>query len=104
MLPKILQDEIVRRIVRTVNPLKIVLFGSYASGNPNSDSDIDLLIITEKVKSKRKESAGIWNTLADIPLPKDIILASMDEFEFYRKEAGSVFRTASEKGIEIYAR
>ena len=33
------------RIVRAFHPDRIVLFGSYASGTPNSDSDVDLLVV-----------------------------------------------------------
>jgi len=39
--------EAVRRIVETLHPEKIILFGSYARGNPTSDSDVDLLVIME---------------------------------------------------------
>jgi len=38
---------IVRSLREHYNPQKIVLFGSYAYGNPNPDSDLDLLIIKE---------------------------------------------------------
>lgn len=40
-------EEIVEKIKRTYNPEKIILFGSYAYGNPNKESDIDLLIIKD---------------------------------------------------------
>jgi predicted nucleotidyltransferase len=38
-------NEIVDRILKGYNPKKIILFGSYAHGEPTEDSDIDLLII-----------------------------------------------------------
>jgi len=38
-------DKIVSRLVDTYRPEKIILFGSYAYGKPNADSDLDLLII-----------------------------------------------------------
>lgn len=95
MLPKALQDELVAKIVSAVDPLKIILFGSYAYGRPGKDSDIDLVIIKDKVVSKRRESSRIWKLLADIPFAKDIILASADEFEFYKNEAGSTRRVLS---------
>lgn len=38
-------DKIVRRVVDIYQPEKIILFGSYAYGEPDADSDIDLLII-----------------------------------------------------------
>jgi len=37
--------EIVDKIVREYQPKKVILFGSYAYGEPKEDSDIDLLII-----------------------------------------------------------
>ena len=37
--------EIVDRLVAEYSPERVILFGSYAYGNPDADSDIDLLII-----------------------------------------------------------
>ena len=34
-----------RRLARAFKPRKVVLFGSYAYGNPRSDSDVDLLVV-----------------------------------------------------------
>ena len=104
MLSKKMQGEIVTRIVDAIHPIKIILFGSYAYGNPTTDSDVDLVVVTETPLPKRKTSVVIWNLLGNIPLPKDIIVASRSEFEFYSQEAGSVLRTANEKGVVIYAR
>ncbi len=104
MLPQKLTDEIVLRIVSAMNPLKILLFGSYAYGVPDEESDLDLVIIKDHVESKSRESVAVWKLLSDIPLAKDILLVSQAEYDFYKYEAGSVFRTIHEKGIEIYAR
>jgi predicted nucleotidyltransferase len=35
--------DLCEQIVRVAQPQKIILFGSYAYGNPTEDSDIDLL-------------------------------------------------------------
>jgi predicted nucleotidyltransferase len=43
---EIIQD-ILRRLLAGYAPQKVILFGSYAYGNPQPDSDIDLLIIKE---------------------------------------------------------
>lgn len=40
-------QEIVRRLVADYAPEKIILFGSYAYGEPHGDSDIDLLIVKD---------------------------------------------------------
>lgn len=40
-------NKIVKKIVDAYQPEKIFLFGSYAYGQPDADSDLDLLIIKE---------------------------------------------------------
>ncbi len=37
-----------KKIRQQFNPQKIILFGSYAYGQPSKDSDVDLLVIMEK--------------------------------------------------------
>ncbi len=39
-------QEVVRKIVEAFDPERIILFGSFAYGNPTPDSDVDLLIIS----------------------------------------------------------
>jgi predicted nucleotidyltransferase len=39
--------EIVRRLVDEYQPEKVILFGSYAYGEPHEGSDLDVLIIKE---------------------------------------------------------
>ena len=45
-------DQIVAQIVDVAQPEKIILFGSYARGDANEDSDFDLLIIEREVCSQ----------------------------------------------------
>ena len=45
-----LLQEIVRRIVSAINPLKIILFGSYAYGTPHKGSDLDILILVVRAR------------------------------------------------------
>jgi len=73
VLSKELLDEIVRRLVEGANPEKIILFGSQAYGEPDEDSDIDLIVIENEVSSKWKESVRLRGLLRDILIPMDII-------------------------------
>ncbi len=45
-LPHVIPD-ILEKIVAGYAPRKVILFGSYAYGEPDEDSDIDLLIIKD---------------------------------------------------------
>jgi predicted nucleotidyltransferase len=40
------KSEIIRKL-KPLNPDKVILFGSYAYGSPNSESDIDLFLIKD---------------------------------------------------------
>jgi predicted nucleotidyltransferase len=49
--PEIL-SEIAQRLVTEFNPERIILFGSHAWGNPEEDSDIDLLVIVSETNER----------------------------------------------------
>jgi len=76
----ILKDKIVNQL-KPIDAKQIILFGSYAYGIPNEDSDLDLCIIKEKIDSKRRERREIRQYLNFIDAPMDILL--VDE-EYYK--------------------
>ncbi len=102
MLEKQLCDQIIDRL-KSVFPLKIFLFGSYAYGNPNRDSDIDLLVVKDVVSSKMKEMNEARAKLLGIHHPFDILVVSKPEFEFYKAQTGSIYREINTKGMLLYA-
>lgn len=66
-------------IVKKLEPLnldKIILFGSYAYGTPNEDSDLDICIIDDNFISKLKSKREIREKLQDINIAKDILLVN----------------------------
>ena len=70
-------EKIKLDIVKNLKPLnldKIILFGSYAYGTPNENSDLDICIIDDNFLSKTKKKQEIRKLLKNITLPKDIIL------------------------------
>ncbi len=58
-----LLPEITRRILSVSDPEKIILFGSYARGDNDLDSDLDLLVIIKNVELPRAESNRLRRTL-----------------------------------------
>jgi predicted nucleotidyltransferase len=67
-------------IAENYRPEKIILFGSYAYGNPTPESDVDLLIIADSEIPAWKLSAEISLKL-DHAFPIDIIVKSTREIE-----------------------
>lgn len=74
-------DDIVNRIAFAFDPDKIILFGSYAAGNPTSESDIDLLIIKDTDLPRHKRSFDIHKSLRGSMVPMDILVYTQTEFE-----------------------
>jgi len=66
--------EIVDRIVRGFSPVRIILFGSRARGTATADSDVDLLVVTDRPGSKRRQAVAIDLALADISVAKDVVI------------------------------
>ena len=55
-------NEMVRRIVAEVQPLRVVLFGSAAIGRMGPDSDPDLLVVMPDGVHRRKTAQKIYRT------------------------------------------
>lgn len=62
-----IKNEIIEKL-KPLNPDKIILFGSYAYGTPNEDSDIDLFLIKNDLTldSVRDFELKARKTLRDI--------------------------------------
>lgn len=69
----------IQKIVQELNPEKIVLFGSYAYGNPNPDSDVDLLVIMKTKASLKDRSWAVSRLLLPRPFPVDILVKTPRE-------------------------
>lgn len=55
-------------------PERVVLFGSYARGNPREDSDVDLLVIMDHDKRKDVEQAIAIDVELPRKFPLDLIV------------------------------
>lgn len=62
-IPEEAIDEIVRQIVEKFRPQKIILFGSYARGDPRPDSDVDLLVVMETPLKETQQARLIDQSL-----------------------------------------
>ena len=99
-----LLPEITRRILNVSQPEKIILFGSFARGDFNPDSDLDLLVILDGVETPRAESTRLRRALRGILTPVDIIVATPQQVERHRNTIGYIYRTALSEGRVIYER
>jgi predicted nucleotidyltransferase len=76
-----LLKKISHRIVKKIKPDKIILFGSYAYGNPNPDSDLDFFIIKDTELSFIKRFGWVSDALYPRLIPMDFIVKTPKEVE-----------------------
>lgn len=58
-IPQKAIDAVILQIAEKFHPQKIILFGSYARGNPRPESDLDLLVILDAPPQERRLSLTI---------------------------------------------
>lgn len=98
-------QEIVKRLVAGYAPEKIVLFGSYAYGQPDADSDIDLLIIkaTKERFFKRLDRVRRVATGTHPHIPFEPIVLTPVEIQERLKAGDQFLSEILQKGELLYA-
>ncbi len=97
-----LLSEIVRRVLTVVRPDKIILFGSAATGQMTTDSDIDLLIVGPPPVNRHEASVQIRDAIGNVQLPVDVVLIATDRFESTRDIIGGIAYPAHRYGKVLY--
>ena len=108
----IINDKIINQmtecIVKEVDPVRIILFGSSARGDAHEDSDVDLLVIEDapfgEGRSRFSETGRINRALAGFGVAKDVLVYSIDEVERWRNSINHVISHALREWRELYVR
>ncbi|MBI3538543.1 MAG: nucleotidyltransferase domain-containing protein [Chloroflexi bacterium] len=96
--------DVARRIAEKFDPEQIVLFGSYAYGKPNLESDVDLLIVMNTKQRPLAKQLEIARALSPHPFGMDILVRSPAQIK-QRIAMGDYFlRAITAKGKLLYER
>ena len=95
-------NNVVSRIIQNVHPYKVILFGSYATGEPNENSDIDLLIIKNSDFPMNKRALEIRPFLRGLKIPMDILVYTQNEYQEQINSKYSFLSQIVEKGKVLY--
>lgn len=103
-----LLQQMVEMIVREVDPETIILFGSRARGEARPDSDVDLLVVEREpfspAHSRIREANRLYMALRNLPVSKDLLLYSRDEFEQWKWSLNHVVGRACREGRVLHGR
>ena len=103
-------NQIVERLNGNLDISEVILFGSYAWGTPEGDSDIDLLVVSNKrgfcrtYKERIKQRLQVKGFLRDLNVPVDLFVYTIDEWNKLLESKAFFFKQIDEQGIRLYAR
>jgi predicted nucleotidyltransferase len=89
-------------IIKSVNPDKIILFGSRARGDFKKESDYDICIIKKDVEHRRKLAQQIYRLLYGVGVPLDIIVETPERFEELRDNPFMIYKEIAKYGRVVY--
>jgi uncharacterized protein len=111
MLHSGIKEKIIASLL-PFRPAKIILFGSYAYGKPEKDSDIDLLIVINEVKLPDKETTikttklkirrALYEINKDYPI--DLIVYTNSIYNNFLSKGSLFSREIRQNGIVLYER
>ena len=93
-----------RKIADAVHPERIILFGSFAYGEPTPDSDVDLLVVMDSGLRPHARVIQISEILDPRPFPVDLIVRTPAEIDERLRIGDCFFREILSKGKVLYER
>jgi uncharacterized protein len=102
-LPSSLLQNVTERIVQLAHPQRIYLYGSHAYGEPDDDSDIDILVVLkDSFEQPHRRAVKIYAALRGFFAPFELKVDTQEEFEKRSHWLSSIERFAAEKGRLLY--
>jgi len=93
--------ELTSQIVRQFNPERIILFGSYAYGQPDNDSDVDMLVVLRFKGKPVRKAIEIRNSV-NAGLPLDLIVRTPEQVAERVSQNDWFMREILERGRTLY--
>jgi predicted nucleotidyltransferase len=89
-----------RQLGEQFHPDRIILFGSYAYGQPHAGSDVDLLVV---MPTASEVNQSIRMTLAfESPFPLDLIVRTPEKLKRRLAEGSTFLAEIMERGKVVY--
>ncbi len=93
-------------LVEQFHPEQVILFGSYAYGNPDEHSDVDLLVVKpiqqSRIKDKVAMRAAWWPLLREgDPFSFDLLLAGPEDSSKMGEETNSYYGDIMRRGLQV---
>ena len=100
-IPQSVISELARQIVEKFQPKRIILFGSYAWGNPSPESDVDLLVVMETPHREAEQALQIYQQL-DYLFGLDLLVITPERLTERLEWGDSFLRDILKRGKVLY--
>lgn len=94
--------KVIQQIVKGTHTQKVILFGSYAYGQPGPHSDVDLLIIMESRRRPAERAVQIARLLQFYPFSMDIFVRTPAEIRKRLQMGDPFYREIMQRGKILY--
>lgn len=103
-----ISQEIIH-LLKNLNLHKVLLFGSYAQGTAQTESDVDLLVVLNKegmsgsyseMLENRKSVSQLLRELRK-KIPVDLLVYTKDEWTALKSSDSSFIRQIEQEGIQL---
>ena len=99
-IPRRLIRQFALAVAKRFQPEKIILFGSYAYGQPHADSDVDILVV---MPARNELDQAVKICLAvDYHFPLDLQVRTPKNLAWHLAEGDSFLREVMEHGKVLY--
>lgn len=85
-------------------PLKIILFGSYARGDADEGSDLDLMVVEKDIPDRVQEYLRLHSAVGHLGVGVDVLIFTENEFEKRRDWWTTPVFSAVREGKVMYDR
>ena len=90
---------LIRKITKTED---VYLFGSYANGRPNENSDLDIAVIKDDTSNEEEESFEIRKKMLETGyVPLDLVFLDRKQFQKRKKNIGSLYYEIEKNGKKL---
>jgi predicted nucleotidyltransferase len=102
LAPQTILDAVNRAAAVATHPVQIIVFGSYARGDANEGSDLDLLVVEKDVPDRAAEYLKLHRAVGSIGVGVDVVVYSQQDFERRSQVHGTVPYWAKKEGKLVY--
>ena len=99
-----LVQEVTRKIVERFSPKRIIAFGSYARGQQNRDSDLDLIVELESEKPFWERTIEVGKLFVPRNWALDLLVYTPEEFAEEQRVFGTLPQMISNEMKVLYER